>query len=160
MRSLIIFAAVYLFAVVAALAAYAWWLLPKEKRLQVAIQAALGLGIAAVMVKVAGAIHPDLRPFVAHHFQPWISQSADNGFPSDHTTFTMLAAFTILPFSKKWGWSLAGLALLVGLARIAVGVHSLQDIVGGIVVAAISAAAAYYLAKWIVGTWQQRAQKS
>ena len=161
MRFLIIFAAKYLFAIVALLAVYAWWLLPKDKRLQVAAQAVLGLGLAAVLVKVADAIHPDVRPFVANHFQPWMSQNADNGFPSDHTTFTMLAAFTILPFSKKWGWSLAGLALIVGLARVVVGVHSIQDIAGGILVAAISAGIAYYVAKWIAGTWQQKApQKS
>ena len=157
MQSLIIFGASYLFAVVAALAAYAWWRLPKELRLRVAIQALLGLGFAAVLVKVAGALHPDVRPFVAQHFTPLVAQSGDNGFPSDHTTFTMLAAFTILPFARKWGWALAMLALIVGLSRIAAGVHSLQDIAGGIVVAAISAALAYYVAKWITQTWQQRA---
>lgn len=156
MRPLIIFAAKYLFLIVAALAVYAWWRLPKNLRLRVAIQAVLGLAIAAVLVKVAGALHPDVRPFVAQRFTPLIAQNGDNGFPSDHTTFTMLAAFTILPFARKWGWTLATLALVVGLARIAAGVHSLQDIVGGILVGAISAAAAYYAARWIDGTWEQK----
>lgn len=156
MRPLIIFAAKYLFIIVAALAAYAWWRLPKELRLRVAIQALLGLGLAAVLVKVAGALHPDVRPFVARHFTPLIAQNGDNGFPSDHTTFTMLAAFTILPFARKWGVALAGLALVVGLARIAAGVHSPQDIVGGIVVGAVSATIAYYVARWMNGTWEQK----
>jgi len=158
MDSLVIFGAKYLFVVVALLAVYAWWRLPKSLRLQVAIQAALGLGFAAVLVKVAGALHPDVRPFVEHHFTPLVAQNSDNGFPSDHTTFTMLAAFTILPFARKWGWLLAGLALIVGLSRVAAGVHSLQDIAGGIVVGALSAAAAYYVAKWIVSTWQPKTQ--
>ena len=156
MRFLIIFAASYLFVIVALLAAYAWWRLPKQMRLQVVVQAVLGLGFAAVLVKVAGALHPDVRPFVEHHFTPLVAQSGDNGFPSDHTTFTMLVAFTILPFARRWGWSLAGLALIVGLSRVAAGVHSLQDIMGGIVVAAVSATAAYYVAKWIAKTWQQK----
>ncbi len=161
MRLLIIFAAKYLFVIVAALAAYVWWRLPKELRLRVAMQAALGLGFATVLAQVAGALHPDVRPFVAHHFTPLVAQSGDNGFPSDHTTFTMLAAFTVLPFARKWGWMLAVLALVVGLARIAAGVHSLQDIAGGIVVGALSATLAYYVAKWIAETWQQKTtQKS
>lgn len=156
MQPLIIFAAKYLFIIVALLAVYAWWRLPKDTRLQAVIQAVLGLGFAAVLVKAAGAVHPDVRPFVEHHFTPLVAQSGDNGFPSDHTTFTMLAAFTIWPFARKWGWLLASLALIVGLSRIAAGVHSLQDIVGGIMVAVVAAVAAYYSAKWIVGTWHQK----
>jgi len=160
-QSLIIFGAKYLFIVVAVFAVYAWWRLPKGLRLQVAMQALVGLGFAAVLVKVAGALHPDVRPFVAQHFTPLVAQSGDNGFPSDHTTFTMLAAFTILPFTRTWGWGLAVLALIVGLSRIAAGVHSLSDILGGIVVAAVSATLAYYVTKWIAQTWQQKtARKS
>ena len=158
MRLLIIIAAKYLFAVVAGLAVYAWWRLPKALRLRVALQAVLGLAFAAVLVKVAGAVHPDVRPFVAQHFTPLIDQNGDNGFPSDHTTFTMLAAFTILPFARRWGWTLAILALVVGLARIAAGVHSPQDIAGGVIAGAIAAWAAYYTAQWINSTWQQKKQ--
>ena len=156
MDTLIIFAAKYLFAIVAVLAIYAWWQLPKELRLRVAIQAILGLSFAAVLVKVAGALVPEARPFVANHFVPLVAQNPDNSFPSDHTTFTMLAAFTILPFARRWGWALASLALIVGLGRIAAGVHWPLDIVGGTVVAAVSAAGAYYVAKWIVSTWQTK----
>lgn len=156
MQALIIFGAKYLFAIVVLLAAYVWWRLPKDKRWRVVIQAAVGLAVAAILVKVAGAIHPDLRPFVEHHFTPLFPQRGDNGFPSDHTTFTMLAALTILPYACRWGWSLAALALVVGLCRVAAGVHSLQDIAGGVVVAAASAGIAYYATQWIAKTWHQK----
>ena len=150
MNTLIIFAAKYLFLAVALLAVYAWWQLPSSLRLRVAVQAALGLVIAVVLVRVAGALHYDVRPFVAHHFRPLVAQSGDNGFPSDHTTFTMLAAFILWPYARKWGAALGVLALLVGLGRIGAGVHSLQDIIGGIVVAAIAATGAYYVARWLI----------
>jgi undecaprenyl-diphosphatase len=159
MQALIIFGAKYLFIFVVLLAAYVWWRLPKDKRGQVAAQAAIGLGVATILVKIMGAWHPTLRPFVEHHFMPLFPQRGDNGFPSDHTTFTMLAAFTILPFARRWGWSLAGLALVVGLCRVAAGVHSLQDIAGGIGVAALSASISYYVAQWIAKTWQQKTAK-
>ncbi len=158
MQLLTIFAAKYLFVFVAILAIYAWTQLPKALRLRVAIQALLGLSYAAILVKIASAWFPEARPFVAHHFEPLVAQTPDSSFPSDHTTFTMLAAFTILPFAKRWGWILAGLALIVGVGRVAAGVHWPQDILGGIVVAALSAAGAYYTAKWIVSTWQTKRQ--
>jgi undecaprenyl-diphosphatase len=156
---LIIFGASYLYLIVAALAVYVWWTLPRALRWRVALQAVLGLAFAALLVKLAGDIHPTVRPFVAEHFTPLVWQRGDNGFPSDHTTFTMLAAFVVLPFARKWGLALAGLALLVGLSRVAAGVHQLQDIVGGIVVAGISAFAAFYVAKWIYSTWQAKQSK-
>ncbi len=160
MRFLIIFGAKYLFVVVAILAAYAWWRLPKDERLRVVVQAIIGLVMALILVKVAGAIYPELRPFVAHHFTPLFPQRGDNGFPSDHTTFTMLAAFTILPFARRWGWGLAALALIVGLCRVAAGVHYVQDIVGGVAVAGVSAGIAYYVTKWIAKSWQHKTIKT
>lgn len=156
MQLLTIFAAKYLFVFVAIFAIYAWTQLPKELRLRVAIQALLGLSYAAILVKIAGALVPEARPFVANHFDPLVAQTPDNSFPSDHTTFTMLAAFTILPFARRWGWTLAILALIVGIARVAAGVHWPLDIVGGTIVGALSAAGAYYTAKWIVSTWQTK----
>jgi undecaprenyl-diphosphatase len=110
----------------------------------------VGLVFAVALVKIAGSLHYDPRPFVAHHFTPLVAQSGDNGFPSDHTTFTMLAAFVLLPYARRWGYVLIGLAFIVGLGRIGAGVHSPQDILGGITVAALAAAGAYYIARWLI----------
>lgn len=156
MDVLIVFGAQYLIAIVAIVTLYVWYRLPKSERRQAFIQAVIGLAVAAILVKVAGMLYPEARPFVAHHFTPLFPQRGDNGFPSDHTTFGMLAALTILPYARRWGWGLAALALIVGLCRVAAGVHSLQDIAGGVVVAAISAALAYVAAKWLEQKWQHR----
>lgn len=145
---LIVFAAAYLIFIVALLAAYVWWRLPGRLRLRVVLQAVLGIALAYVLAKIAGAIHPDVRPFAAQHFAPLVPSATDNGFPSDHTTFAMLAALTILPYAKRWGIALAVLAFIVGIGRVGAGVHSWQDIFGGVAVAAIAAASAYYGVKW------------
>lgn len=157
---LIIFAAQYLYIIVVLLALLAWTRLPRGKQFRAALQTAIGLLLAVLLVKVAGTLFPDVRPFVAGHFTPLIPHAADNGFPSDHTTFTMLVSFVIFSYSRTWGWLLISLAALVGLGRIGAGVHSLRDIIGGIVIAAIAAASAYYVSRWFTNIWQKKSRST
>lgn len=157
-RLFIIFAATYLFFVVALLGIVAWWQLPRRQKFQLAVQAFMAAVLAYVFTHIAGGLHQDIRPFVAQHFTPLVPHAADNGFPSEHTTYSMLIAFVVLPYAKKWGWILSGLAAIVGLGRIGAGVHSPQDIVGGIVVAVLAAGISYYAAKRLVTLWQHRSK--
>lgn len=157
---LIIFAAAYLIFIVVLLTGFVWRRLPSNLRVRVAIQAVLGIALAYVFAKIAGAIHTDVRPFVAQHFTPLVHSSADNGFPSDHTTFSMLAALTILPYAKRWGITLVVLAAIVGLGRIGAGVHSWQDIFGGVAVAALASVSAYYGVKWFTNKISPISQKT
>ncbi len=53
------------------------------------------------------------------------------GFPSGHAAFFAALAFSIFFSHKKAGFVFMGLALLIGMARIAAGVHFPLDIVGG-----------------------------
>jgi len=81
------------------------------------------------------------RPFVDLDFVPLISKSASEAaFPSGHASFFFALAFAIFYLGKK-RWSLAFLlvSLLIGIARVYVGVHWPLDIVSGIIVAFISA---------------------
>jgi len=148
-NTLVILGASYLFLIVGALFALAILRLPdKEIKIRVFIQFILGLLLLLLLIKVAGSLYYDPRPFVTGRFTPLVAHSNDNGFPSDHTAVTMLFAFTILPFARRWGIGLALLGVLVGTSRVLAGVHRPQDIIGGIVVAALAAAAPYYLIKW------------
>lgn len=52
-------------------------------------------------------------------------------FPSGHATFFMALAFSLLFLHKRVGYLFIGFALLIGLARIAGGVHFPVDILGG-----------------------------
>src|SRR5205085_7935625 len=90
-----------------------------------------------VTAKVLGHVYYDPRPFVQEHFTPLIPHDADNGFPSDHTLITAGVAAVIYFFNRPWGFALLGLALLVGAARVAAGVHHPVDIVGSIVIAVV-----------------------
>jgi len=73
------------------------------------------------------------RPFEALGFAPLISE---NGwaFPSGHVSFFFALSFILLAFNKKWGIYFLAFDLLMGIARVFVGVHWPTDILGGIVV--------------------------
>ncbi|MEK7624429.1 MAG: phosphatase PAP2 family protein [Patescibacteria group bacterium] len=86
------------------------------------------------------------RPFIFLDFSPLVSQNPTGSFPSGHMTFYFVLALTVFLINKKWGWFFAGSVILMGLARIFVGVHWPSDILGGILIAVIS----YFLIKKIL----------
>jgi undecaprenyl-diphosphatase len=86
--------------------------------------------------------HP--RPFAVLNFTPLIPESG-NSFPSGHTAFLFAIALIIYFWKPKWGWFFFISGLLVGLARIYVGVHWPFDILGGIVIGLLSGFIIYYL---------------
>lgn len=71
-------------------------------------------------------------------------EKTDHSFPSGHATFFMALAFTIYFFHKKAGYWFMFFALLIGLARIAAGVHFPADILGGFILGALVALAVKY----------------
>jgi len=95
------------------------------------------------MILASGIISPLIhyfffrpRPFVAFGTNPLIAMAADAAsFPSGHTIFFFtLATVAWLSMNKKWGAWLMVVAVLIGLARVYVGVHFLLDILGGAVI--------------------------
>jgi len=79
------------------------------------------------------------RPFVAYAVNSLIKHSASASFPSGHIAFLFALSMAILFFNKKFGIAFLIISLLVGLARVFVGVHYPLDILGGIVIGIISA---------------------
>jgi undecaprenyl-diphosphatase len=94
------------------------------------------------------------RPFISHHVHLLVQHAADGSFPSDHTAWSFavvgMLAFSLLPWfarTKKPVTSTAPSAIrktsvillligllvacTIGIARIFVGVHYPDDIVGG-----------------------------
>ncbi len=86
-----------------------------------------------------------LRPPLVFGFDPLIKLSDLSSFPSGHATFYFALALSVFHFSKKRGWIYIFSAILIGLARIFVGVHFLSDIIAGFAFGAIA-----YLISWLV----------
>lgn len=97
---------------------------------------AYGAALVAFLINVLiGFIRFRPRPFVVH---PDIIKLVDvsplkKSFPSGHTTVAFAIAMTIFFWNKKWGVAALVLATLIGLSRVAVGVHYPSDIIGGAV---------------------------
>ena len=126
--------------VVALLAVVVWLTVPRPEKVAMAVEMVVGLVAVAVLVKVAGAIHSDPRPFVQDpSIHPWFSHPADNGFPSDHTAVAALTAFVVARRRLPVGLALLSIALLIGAARVIAHVHHVQDVVAGVLIGLVAA---------------------
>lgn len=143
MDTVIIFGAKYLiWLVVLAALAYLFFS-PEWKRL--GIFAAVSLAVAYVVGLIAGMLWYNPRPFVVDGTTPLVAHAANNGFPSDHMLMGATIASIIFVYNRTLGLVLWVLALAVGFARVAAGVHHLVDLAGAIVISICVVAAVEYL---------------
>ena len=116
--------------------AIAWVRGDREARrelLQTLLAALLALGLA----QVVSHVWPQPRPFALHLGTQYLAHGDDAGLPSDHVTVfwsLALAALGTQRFSV-WGFPLLAAGLVVGWARVYLGVHFPFDILGAFPVA-------------------------
>ena len=60
--------------------------------------------------------------------------SPDPSFPSDHAAAAFAIAFAVLAFSRKAGIGFLLAATVIGLSRVALGLHYPSDVLAGILV--------------------------
>lgn len=146
MNLFITFLANYLYLFIVASTLCILLLANKNDRRKLICLAAIALPIAFIIGKTLNHFIFNPRPFVVEKVQPLISHAANNGFPSDHTLFSMVIAGIIFVYYRRLGILLIFLAFFVGLGRILAKVHHPVDIIASTVIAAI----AVYLAWWIL----------
>lgn len=139
MTELIIIGATYLIALLILIAGIYFLTISKQQKKEMVVFAIITLPIIFLLSRLAAKLYFNPRPFVVGNFLPLIAHAADNGFPSDHTLLSTAVAMIIYYFDKKIGLLLGLLALLVGLARVAAGVHHLVDIFGSMAIAVLVA---------------------
>ncbi len=131
----------YLIALVAVVL---WLVVPRAEKVAFAVEMVVGLVAVAVLVKVAGAVHTDPRPFVQDpSVHPWFSHVADNGFPSDHTAVGTVTSVVVLRHRRTAGLVLLAITVLIAVARVLAHVHHVQDVVAGAAIGLVSAVAAF-----------------
>jgi len=74
-----------------------------------------------------------LRPFIALNLPQHVLTDHSYAFPSGHTAVVFTLATATHFFNKKLAYFLYASGLVIGLARIAGGVHYPSDIAGGII---------------------------
>jgi len=117
------------------------WLFAEDRRgkLYLGCSAVAGLVILLILIKVAGTLYSDPRPFTLPPYpEPLIPHAADNGFPSDHSSAAGLIATAIALRHRWYGALLAIAAVVLAWSRVAAHVHHVQDVVAGLALGAVA----------------------
>ena len=145
-------AAVPLYAV----ATVALWLLARPygalKWKLASASALAAAGIALLVNQAISHIWDRPRPFLTHHAatQLLAAPSPDPSFPSDHAAAAFAIAFAVLAFSRYGGAAFLVVATLIGLSRIALGLHYPTDVLAGILVGWAAAMLVAYPARPLI----------
>lgn len=100
--------------------------------------------LAEICGKIAGKLHSNKQPFAElENVNQLIDKAVDNSFPSDHTILFFSFCLSFWLFNRGWGLLLIGVASLVGVSRIWVGVHYPGDILVAVILSIISAIFVY-----------------
>ena len=114
-----------------------WWFgTPKHTARHACVAAgasfALGLGLAQIMLLF---LNRD-RPYDTGISHLIIDKTVDWSFPSDHAIASTSIVFAwAMNGMRRWLWVFVGLAALICVSRIYVGMHYASDILGGMAVA-------------------------
>ncbi len=136
MDSIIVFCAKYLVLFIFALTIYTWYKTKNRRQFTAAV--ILAVIFALILTKLAGSLYYHPRPFAVEHIKPLIDHAADNGFPSEHTVAAMTLTAIIYFYRKKFAAAALILTLGVAVGRILAHVHSVVDILGGLLIGALA----------------------
>ena len=128
-----------------ALATICLWLVsrpPGISRWRLAsVSAVTAAGIAVTANQLIAHVWDRPRPFTAHAAATHLlsAPSPDPSFPSDHAAAAFAIAFAVLAYSRRGGIAFLLAATLIGLSRIALGMHYPSDVLAGALVGWLAA---------------------
>ncbi|GAA1858671.1 phosphatase PAP2 family protein [Asanoa iriomotensis] len=139
---------VVLFVVAAARAALA---LRRRQYRQLA-EVAATLAVAFLLGSLVGAFGIEQRPFQSHHVHQLLAHAPGTSLPSDHATAAFTLALAVGWFlDRSWGLVLLAGAVLVGFARVWVGVHYPADVLASLLIAVIAVGVVAFAARLLRG---------
>ena len=105
-----------------------------RRGLRAGLALTVGAFLALALGQLLASLLPESRPFVADHFTPLIAHSADGSFPSDHLLVLGALSGGCLIASRPLAAAATGMALVVAVARVYVGIHYPVDVIAGFLV--------------------------
>ena len=133
------------------------WIFGRAFQRLAAVSALVAGGGALLVNQLVALAWYRPRPFAAGIGHSFLRHVADSSFPSDHVTVLAATGFALW-CSGAWrtrplGVLLLGAALVVGWARVLLGIHYPGDVVGGFAVGALAVAILRAPAgQWLVST--------
>lgn len=123
--------------VVPLLLIFIWFALSRKAALKAAIAGVLAWeGLSKLIAHFVDRTRPGLSQIGTKEL---VFHRPDTSFPSDHSAFLAAIALSLyLSGQKKMAITVAVIALLVGIARVGIGVHFPGDILGGWIVGCIT----------------------
>lgn len=137
--SIAVFFAKYMVYVLLLAVIIFWFSRQRENRIMV-ISGICTIVLAYLLGRFAGLFHHNLQPFAElQNVNQLVQHKINNSFPSDHTMtfFALCTIFWLFKKPMRYGWM--ALAVLVGMARIMVGVHYPLDVTVGALIGIVSA---------------------
>ncbi len=109
---------------------YLYFVTSKKSQSVLAFEAML---VGLFINQIIGKLYFHNRPFMDHLGVVLTQHTPDSSFPSDHTTFMLSIAFSLLLYKKtrNLSYALIFLGFIGGFARVFEGVHYPFDIMGG-----------------------------
>jgi undecaprenyl-diphosphatase len=100
------------------------------------VSALVASALALVANQAISHVWERPRPFTTHVGATHLlsAPSPDPSFPSDHAAAAFAIAFCVLAFSRWAGVGFLSAATLIGLSRIALGMHYPSDVLAGLLV--------------------------
>ncbi len=150
MHTIILFAAQYLYFIIAAIAFVYWLRVPQNEKIRLIVFGAILAIVTFALTRIGSVLYYNPRPFMTDGITPIYPHAPGNGFPSDHTALTAFIALTIFSSSKRLGTFLLVLAVVVGSARVIGHIHSPIDIIGSVLFATVGYGAAWFVTPKII----------
>ncbi|MDB5204343.1 MAG: undecaprenyl-diphosphatase [Candidatus Taylorbacteria bacterium] len=126
----------YLIVLGVVIAVYHFWRLGQKNIAYGYMLAIISGGVARGVASIIRLFYHHPRPPQALHITSLFPETSYS-FPSGHAIFFFALATSVYFINKGWGKILFALSILIGLARIAAGVHWPFDIIGGAVLGVI-----------------------
>ncbi|EWH02506.1 phosphatase PAP2 family protein [Halomonas sp. BC04] len=143
--------AVYLIWLIPALLVIGW-LRGSDRLKQPLLEAFIATLLALAASWLIGFLWPSPRPFMVPVGHAFLEHSPTPAFPSNHATIMLTMAFSLMLHAKtrRIGRYLLLLALPVAWARVFLGVHFPQDMLGATLLAAAMALLVGVSRNWLI----------
>jgi undecaprenyl-diphosphatase len=126
-----------------------------RRRIQPVVELGSALFLAFAGAWILSHLSGQVRPFQSHQVHQLIPHDPGVSLPSDHATAAFALAFGVMAFiSRRWGLGLAVAAVVIGFARVWVGVHYPGDILAAGLIAGLAV-----LEVWVGVRWNQAATR-